>query len=368
MFAQAFTLYFQVVTDYGFNLSAPRAIAIQRSDTNKLSEIFNSIFFIKIFLSVAGFLVFLMIAFSFEKLRGELLLYTFSFGSVIGSVLLPVWFFQGMEKMKYITVLNLLSKIIYTVSLFVFIRHADDYIFIPLLNAAGMVIAGIIALYIIRKTFRIRFFVPVLSVMRIYLKESTEYFLSRIFVTIYTNSNTFIIGLSLGNVAAGYYAAAEKLFNAFTAFYTPLNDSLFPYMSGKKDVSLFKKIFKVAFGFNTVLCIAIIFFSDNIIHLMYGAGYLPAVGLLKIFGLLGFFMVPAILLGYPFLAAMGHPVYANRSVIVASIAHLVLLLLLLPFLSIYLVGWLLIVTQLVVLGIRVYGVYKHKLFAKIIPQ
>ncbi len=47
MFAGALIKYFMFLTDYGFNLSATREIAVHRTDIRKVSEIFWSVISIK---------------------------------------------------------------------------------------------------------------------------------------------------------------------------------------------------------------------------------------------------------------------------------------------------------------------------------
>ena len=362
MFAQAFIQYFVILTDYGFNLSATREISIHRDNKEKVSEIFSSVMIIKFSLLIISFIILTFIVFSFEKFRKDWLIYYLTFGMVVGQVLFPIWFFQGIEKMKYITFLNILAKSIFTIAIFVFVHKISDYIYVPLLNSLGFIIAGILALLIVFKGFKTNFHIPNHSIIFNYLKESTQFFLSRISVSLYTISNTFTIGLFLGNTMAGLYSIAEKIYYALIGIYQPLNDVLYPYMSKKKNISFFKKIFFVVLILSILLWLIIFFFSNDIIRILYGNNFIISSNLLKLFTLLGLIMVPAILLGYPFVAAIGYPQYANYSVMVASIVHLVLLIFIIPVINVYLVVGITIISQLFVLFIRIYGVKKHNLW------
>jgi len=264
-----------------------------------------------------------------------------------------------MEKMKYITILNITAKSIFTILIFVFIREQSDYLYVPIFNSLGYISAGAISLWIIFRNFGLKVYIPKVSIVYGYFKNSTQFFLSRASVSLYSNSNTFIIGLFLGNAMAGYYAAAEKLFMAIRMVYTPLNTALYPYMCKAKNLKLYKRIFKYAVLFNFLLSLVIFIFSTFIINMLYGEGFMISADLLKIFSGLSLVMVPAILLGYPLLAAMGYPKYVNYSTIVASLLHIAILIAILPIINVYLVAAVTILTQLIVVGIRVYGVKKY---------
>ena len=231
-FAQAFIQYFNILTDYGFNLSATREISIHRDNAQKVSEIFSSVMIIKFCLLVLSFVIMSILVFSFWKFRQDWLIYYLTFGMVVGQVLFPVWFFQGMERMKYITFLNITAKLIFTFAIFVFIRQASDYIYVPLLNLFGYLVAGALALRIVFRGFKIGFKVPSYSSLIHQLKEGWYIFISQVAISGYNSSRLFAVGLFTDNTITGYYAIAEKLMNVVITFpLASLLQSLYPRLS-----------------------------------------------------------------------------------------------------------------------------------------
>jgi PST family polysaccharide transporter len=231
-FAQAFIAYFGIITDYGFNLSATREISIQRENKKKISAIFSSVMIIKVGLLFLSFIIMNIIIFSFQKFRQEWLLYYLTFGMVLGQVLFPVWFFQGMERMKYITYLNITARLIFTVAIFVFIHQASDYIYVPFLNFMGSLVAGVLSLWIVFKNFNVNFKLPSVADIKHQLREGWHIFISQAAISGYTSSRLFAVGLFTDNTITGYYAIAEKLMSVVQTFpLASLVQSLYPRLS-----------------------------------------------------------------------------------------------------------------------------------------
>jgi len=136
-----------------------------------------------------------IIVFSFKKFRQDWLIYYLTFGMVLGQTLFPIWFFQGMERMKYITFLNVLAKLIFTIAIFIFVKRSSDYLYIPLLNSLGFIVAGVLALWIVFKDFGVFFRIPSFKDLKYQLKEGWYIFISTVAISLYTISNTFILGL-----------------------------------------------------------------------------------------------------------------------------------------------------------------------------
>jgi PST family polysaccharide transporter len=278
-FSQAFIGYFMILTDYGFNLSATRDISINRDDKEKVSEIFSSVMIIKLTLMIISLILMSVIIFSFEKFRQDWIVYYLTFGMVVGQIMFPTWFFQSMEKMKYITFLNILAKVIFTIAIFVFVKKASDYLYVPILNSLGFIIAGILGLWIVFRDFEISFKFVGLKELKRQLKEGWILFKTIIFVSAYRETNVFILGLVTNNTITGYYSIAEKILKAVQSLQGPLGQALYPvfctkYGMNKKNFKLYHfKYLKLIILIYLSLTISIILLSPYIIKIAAGKTY-----------------------------------------------------------------------------------------------
>jgi len=230
-FATAIVTYFQILSDYGFNLTATREISIHRDDKEKIIEIFSAVMTIKVILMMISFLLLAILVFSFERFTKDFLVYFLTFGMVIGQVLFPIWFFQGMERMKYITYLNILSKGIFTLAIFIFVHEQSDYYLVPLLTSIGFIVSGIWALFLIKKEFKIDFQFQRYLVIKKYFIDGWDVFVSRIFVSLYTTINVLLLGFFTNHTIVGYYSVAEKIVNSVGGLFNPVNQTIYPYMA-----------------------------------------------------------------------------------------------------------------------------------------
>lgn len=253
-FATATVAYFGILTDYGFSLTVTREISIYRDNKQKIIEIFSSVMIIKVVFLILSFLLLSLLVFSFEKFSKEWLVYFLTFGTIIGQILFPIWLFQGLESMKYITYLNILSRVIFTVTIFLFVKEQNDYYLVPFLTSLGYLITGIWSLFIVRKEFGIVFQFQNWITIKYYLLDGKDIFISRIFSSLYRNSNVIILGFLTNNTVVGYYSVAEKVIQILQSLQDIVGNTLFPYFSKKFDKSkksffnINKKFFKFIFA------------------------------------------------------------------------------------------------------------------------
>lgn len=193
---------------------------------------------------------------------------------------------------------------------------------VPVCYSFGFVLAGLVSLYIVYAKMNMRWYWPTLKGIKEALRESSMYFLSRASTSLFTTSNSFLIGLVCGNTAVGYYSAAEKLYQAYNQLLTPFTGVLFPHIAKSRDVGFFKKIF-YRISFANIFCVAAaLALSSFVLQIVYGTAdpNIESVYLVLVSGC--FVTIPSMLMGYPFLAAMGHPLYTNWTIVITSIVHI----------------------------------------------
>lgn len=358
VFAQSCMMFFIIFTDYGFNLSATREIAVNRDHKEKLTEIFSSILILKAILLIFAFFILCLGVNFINILSVDKELFYYSFLFVVGQTFFPTWFFQGIEKMKYITIVNISSKIFFTILIFIFVKEQDDYLLVPILNGIGSIVGTLYSFWIINHSFRQKIIWQSLSTLKMHFIDSSQYFLSRVSVSLYTSANTFILGLCTNSTLVGYYSVAEKLYQAIQSLYSPLIQVLYPYISKEKNITLFKKVFYIVISLNVIGVILVYFLGGHVFDILFSEKINESSLLVfHILLLANIITVPSILLGYPFLGALGFSKAVNNSVIIGAGIHLVGLgiIMLTDHISVSSVAIMVVLTELTVLTIRLYS-------------
>jgi PST family polysaccharide transporter len=290
MFAQSLNTFLIVLVDFGFNLSGTREVSLARKNKRRLSEIFSAIMIIKVFLTFTASLTLYILVSYFTRFNIDAEVYYFSFGIVIGQALFPVWFFQGIEKMKFITIINVTAKIIFTILVFVFIRLESDYILVPVFNSLGFIVAGILGLSF---CFRyVNFKLPSLNLIKRLFLESSSLFVSNFATSLFTTTNVFILGIFTGNVIAGIYSSMEKLILAIKNIYMPLYQAIFPWLSKQeksKTIEIIEKIRPKIILVSLLITTFILLFGKTMLSIIYNDNIISSYS--NIFKILSFVSV-----------------------------------------------------------------------------
>jgi PST family polysaccharide transporter len=328
--------YFVLITDYGFNLSATRQVSIYRDDKSKINQIVSSVMIIKVFLMLFSLALLCILVSYVDFFKKDSALYFVTFGTVVGQVFFPVWFFQGMEKMKYVTILNIISKVIFTVLIFFFVKDKSDYLWVPILTSLGFFVSAIWSFYLLKKVFKIQFSLQKFNDLKAQLFDGFHIFFSSISISLYTNSITFILGIFTNNTIVGYYSGAEKIIQAIKGLYSPVSQAIYPYI-GKRisenklsGLQTIKKVTKLVGGSMLVISIFVFFFSENLVSILLGSGFQESVKILMILSFLPFFVSLSNMLGIQTILNLGYKKAFSFIVMISAVIGICLNLILVP--------------------------------------
>ena len=255
---QTVIMYADLLVSFGFGLTATKHIAKNISDKEKTNNIITSVYFIKIILFLIPLILFLIAALFIPYLRNHFVLILISCMYVLGNLLFPDWYFQGIQKMRNITIVAFVSKCISLLLIILFVKHRTDVGYAIMAISVGNFIAGLVGFFILIKSISIKLQLAPRRYILSFFKESGYVFSSIILVPLYSSVNIFILRAFTNPLMVGYYAIAEKIFSAVSMLTSIANRTFYPHLSQlysksvdayKKNVQKISLLFLLSFAF-----------------------------------------------------------------------------------------------------------------------
>jgi PST family polysaccharide transporter len=285
---QAMQYFFIIFVDYGFGITTVKDLSVARQDAKQLSIIFSRTIFTKLILGIISLVIVTAVILIVPKFRNELPGYFLGFLLVVGQLLFPIWFFQGIEQMKFITYLNLVSKVLFTICIFIFIKEESDYLLVLPIQGMGVIMASLVGFYVIVKKFEIRFALPKWASVIHEIKSGFPVFISNFSVTAFNSANYLILAFFGDDIIVGMFSIAEKITTLFRQVLSMLSQAIFPKVCqlaienhGKLKAFWRKLVIPFASMLFTV-CLLIAIFSSYIVNLISGENLQETALLLKI--------------------------------------------------------------------------------------
>ena len=265
--AQVLVSYFSLIINFGFDEVGAKFVSENRDNPTKLSEIVCSVFFVRFNLWIVCAVLYLIIVFLIPNYRNHWMLFLCSYGLTFIDVFFPQYFYQGIEKMKYSTLLNISIKTLFILLIFVFVNNQSDYVLVPIFYSLGYFIAGILSFLLIFKKMNIPFSKPKRSTMKSYMKESSALLATNLIATIKDKLNVLLLGQfsGMGNVVV--YDLGTRVNSLTSKPVEILRISLFPKISREKNIGYVKKILVLSLSISIVTAVVVNIFLPQIVQL-----------------------------------------------------------------------------------------------------
>lgn len=363
-FATAVVSYFNILINYGFNLTATKQISQNSLDPSELNKIFFNVFWTKIVLIVVSTFI-LNILFIIPKFKSEYLIYSLLFGNIVFQNLIPTWFLQGMQDLNYSTIITVFFKVIYTILVFIFIDEQIDYWILALLPFLSSFLSFLaIGVYIKRK-YKLKYLNANAKNIIEELNSGKFVFLSQLKISLFNNFNILILGFFLNDKAVGIFSSADKVIKLISSIQIPIVSALFPYFSKILKEDLYngiRNLKKIALYGGTLytIIIAIIFFLAPVASKILFGSYVEEISLLiRIMLLIPLFVFLNNLYGTQILLNMGQDKIFLKNILLAAIFNLVFIVPLTLYLNIYGTALSILITEFIVLYLMKRSAYNY---------
>ncbi len=319
VYAQTIISYFMIFVNFGLDESAVKDVSINRNNVYELNCIVSRVLIIKGVLFAIGLLLLFVLIVSFPFFDTYKTLLLVAYGTCLSEVLYPVWFYQGIEKMKYMTIVKTTSIVFYTFTVFFFVKEKDDYVIVVLLQSLGNLIAGILSIYILLYINKIRLVkVELSSIFNTFL-NSIPFFLSRSSLVINMGLSKIASGILLNMESVATLDVAGKICSAGVIPMQTLTQAAYPHIAYTHNKSFVKKYLKLVISLSLFVAICIVCFSPYVLPFLTSNQLSDIISITQLLSVQVFFCGISIYLGAPVLVSFGYPMAFNLSVIFSTL-------------------------------------------------
>ena len=365
----ALAFFIMVFIDYGSEITGVHQVAVNREDTAKLENIFITTYTTKFILLVVVLSIVSLLFYFIPYFNQEKKLFFLSLSMVVGQFINPTWFFQGIENFKWITLLNILSKLIYLAGIFIFINKQSDYIYCNLIWGIGMIVANVISFCYIVIKYSFSFANTKKAAVLRLLKANFSIFSSQIFVSLQMYSPIVLISFFGGNTMAGQYKIIDQIIGIFKTYIMLFFNYVYPrvcYLLAKSKMEALH-FWKTYNGLNFIFIVfsmlAIYVFSIKVVSYFNPKGIEEIANLLKIAVLIPILQAITTPLKQLVLGFNRQSQYVKITMII-TILSLVLIIIITPIYKVFGVLIALILTEIIT-SLFFYFMVKKDLFIRL---
>ncbi len=331
-FMQGIIGYFNICITYGFNMTAPRDIAQARE--KEIPRLFSTYFWAT-FLLWVGVTAFFFAGYGVLQVvwpvKLDLPLFFAVYTSIIGLVIFPIWYFQGIQEMRYITILNMVGRFVTMGLIFLFVRNPSDYVLAAFLQSCTPLFVGILCWKVIHDMSPGILHRPVWADMKKAYKEGWQIFLSTLAINLYTTSDVVILGILTNDIIVGYYSGADKLIGCIKRAVGAVNDAVYPYISKvmqeskERGIHFLRKQLRVYTVCGIVGGVLLYILSPWGVPLLLGPKYIPSIGPLQIMSFVPLVVAMSNVMGYETMLPLGMEKIYSKVLMVASVFNLTII-------------------------------------------
>ena len=333
-FAESYAIYVSLIIEYGFTLSASRQIAQAPDNILVRSEQLAGVVGSQIVLAVVALIVSTVFLFSRPSLGPYRPLLPIAYVLAIARAGTPIWYFQGLERMRFIAIVNISANLLATVAIFWVVRLPQDT-WMPLVFRAGAaslsMTIGFAVAY--RET---PFMWPSLQLTKKTLVQGASLFMFNGAMSLYSSANVLLLGFLAPPANVAWFAGAEKIAKASIGLMNPITQTFYPRITYliKRDPERAMRTARLSLamtmGMGCLACLVYLVGAPLMVHLLLGPQFARSIPVLRILAFLCPAMATAFVLGVQWMVPLRMDWSYLRIIIFAGVVNVVLALWFVP--------------------------------------
>ncbi|MET2986564.1 oligosaccharide flippase family protein [Aureibaculum conchae] len=355
--------YFIMFVNFGFNIYAAKYIVENKDNNEKINQITSSIFTIKLLLLILSFTtLFILSFFNPFALHKSILFLMLLMG--IGEVFFPIWYFQGIEKLKPATFIVVFSRVLLIIGTILLVKSSSDLILHVILIVISNSIMGFLGYVTLLKKYNFKFIRVKFEVLRQFVQEAYMFFLGRFLSLTFNFATIFLIGIYFTMDYVTGFDVALKIVLVSIIPFDMLQQAVFPTISRNKNKNVLKKLIWGSFVLGLIFMAVLYQFSEQLLGLFGGQEMTKYADVLRALALITPMVAVTFMLGTCTLVAFDFHKEFNYSLILSSILYIafVAILTVLDKVTFWNLVYLRIISDFALVSIRLYYTFKRKIF------
>lgn len=319
--------YALLLGSLGINVYGQREIARLRDDINSVSVTFWELFILKSFTMLISLTLYIFLVF----FSGKYSIYLQALSILIIAGIFDIsWFYRGIENFKWVTLWQIIVKIVSIICLFTFIKEKSDLVLYIILLSLSTLLGNLSMWLKIKKNTTLISYKK-LKPMK-HLKNTFVYFIPSIATSVYTQLDKLMIGwITKDDFENGYYEQAIKMVTMCKTLVLSINtvmSSRMSYLFENKKYEEIKERISTTINYILVLSVPITIgicsIASDFVPVFFGEGYDKVIILLYILSPIIFVVGISNALGACYFTPSGQRARSNKVIILGAFVNALL--------------------------------------------
>lgn len=267
---------FQVFSSFGFDMPALKKISLFPDHSQIKSRVVSEVFISKLLLFPISLLIIAVISVFVPFVQRHIALYYIVFSSQLVEILFPTWYFQGIQRMKFVTYTNLAVRLVTIPLIFIFIRSSDDLLLYALIVSLLPLCGSIFAFFYLIIKEKIRLQLCSIRQLKSTFRTALPFFWTVAFGTVKKESVTFVIGTFFSMQSVALYDLASKLILIPRIITSNINGALFPNVMQNISTERIKRIMRYETYISLIIIVLVVVFGYWAVLILGGKTMLAA--------------------------------------------------------------------------------------------